>query len=256
MGSDSLFGYIEQQHGSQPWGHVLDAGTGDHSLRWIQSLPSTAWTAVTVDRSRYDKMLPDFRAHMRVSDRILLGNWTDEQFLVNEQFDVVLADYLVGALDVFTPFFQHKIFARLRPHVKGVLYMVGWEPFPDRSNHPVHRWLIALSKAKDACRLLSGQRAYREYPASWVQHQLHLDGYVVEDVKHFTNIFRERYVDSQVDACFQALEGIADQNAASALRGYVEKIRDELMPHARSAEGIRLGADYIVTARPHHTKRP
>jgi hypothetical protein len=32
---DMLFGCIEEQQGTIPFGNVLDAGTGMHSLRWI-----------------------------------------------------------------------------------------------------------------------------------------------------------------------------------------------------------------------------
>ena len=35
MAQDKLFGRIEAWHGDAPWGEVLDAGTGDHSLGWI-----------------------------------------------------------------------------------------------------------------------------------------------------------------------------------------------------------------------------
>ena len=36
--NDALFGYIEDQQGNKPFGKVLNAGTGVHSLRWIATL--------------------------------------------------------------------------------------------------------------------------------------------------------------------------------------------------------------------------
>src|SRR3546814_885371 len=42
---------IEEWQGEHAWGRVLDAGTGLHSLRWISSLDSEAWTAVTAETS-------------------------------------------------------------------------------------------------------------------------------------------------------------------------------------------------------------
>lgn len=46
-------------------------------------------------------------------------------------FDVVIADYLVGSIDAFAPYFQDKIFERLKPHVGKRLYVTGAEPLPD-----------------------------------------------------------------------------------------------------------------------------
>jgi hypothetical protein len=43
---------IEQMQGDLPWGRVLDAGTGAHSLTWISSLQTDSWTAVTMEDVR------------------------------------------------------------------------------------------------------------------------------------------------------------------------------------------------------------
>jgi hypothetical protein len=39
------------------WGRFLDSGTGTHSLKWIHTLPTRGWTAVTAD--------PQFAANMQ-----------------------------------------------------------------------------------------------------------------------------------------------------------------------------------------------
>jgi hypothetical protein len=38
--------------------------------------------------------------------RVVLGNWDDSALLEGDQYDVVLADYLIGAMDGFSPFKQ------------------------------------------------------------------------------------------------------------------------------------------------------
>ena len=48
---DALFGHLEAQQEGLPWGNVLDAGTGLHSLRWLATLPTQHVTAVTADQS-------------------------------------------------------------------------------------------------------------------------------------------------------------------------------------------------------------
>jgi hypothetical protein len=50
---DSLFQWFERFHGPK-WGEVLDAGTGDHSLGWLQSLSPRSLTAVTVETWRME----------------------------------------------------------------------------------------------------------------------------------------------------------------------------------------------------------
>jgi hypothetical protein len=95
---------------------------------------------------------------MRPGDRVLCGNWTDPILLHGEEYDVVLADYLLGALEGHATYYQDRLSDPLRPLVAGQLYCVGLAPYPDTASHP---W-------GDACVLLSGRRTYREYPADWV----------------------------------------------------------------------------------------
>jgi hypothetical protein len=86
------------------WGSVLDAGTGTHSLDWICSLPTERWVAITGDDRRRDAMLEEFDGRMRDVDAVLSDNWNRAELLHREKFDVVIADYLVGAMDVSLSF--------------------------------------------------------------------------------------------------------------------------------------------------------
>ncbi|CAN0558261.1 unnamed protein product, partial [Ectocarpus sp. 8 AP-2014] len=43
---------------------------------------------------------------VKTPDEIVVGNWRDEKFLEGQVFDTVLADYLVGAIDGFAPYYQ------------------------------------------------------------------------------------------------------------------------------------------------------
>jgi hypothetical protein len=75
---------IEEWHSGLPWGRVLDAGTGLHSLRWITSLDTEGWTAVTAETS----ILSDIGGITpRESDHVASGNWLDETFLQGELYD-------------------------------------------------------------------------------------------------------------------------------------------------------------------------
>lgn len=109
MSSDVLFGRIEQWQGAAPWGRFLDAGTGVHSLKWIQNLNTTSWTAITADHGM-KRNCESAGVMIRPCDRILVGNWMDAQFCETlGKFDTILADYLIGAVDGFSPYTQDII---------------------------------------------------------------------------------------------------------------------------------------------------
>jgi hypothetical protein len=104
--NDVLFQYIEQhqqQHGT--FGHLLDAGTGSHSLRWIASLFHkdnktliTEFTAITADETMQRKVLEEARmVQIEHHGNIQVGNWiTDAELCCGKIYDCILADYLIG----------------------------------------------------------------------------------------------------------------------------------------------------------------
>jgi hypothetical protein len=110
--SDILFQTIERFQGSKPWGRLLDAGTGLHSVQWMQTLNTTAWAGITADMNMRNQILTDFSvaAKVRPDDQLLVGNWMDQSFCSNlGQYDTILADYLIGAVDGFSPYEQDTI---------------------------------------------------------------------------------------------------------------------------------------------------
>ena len=124
----SLYQRVSELHGTKPWGSVLDAGTGPGSMRWLLSLTTDRWTAVTGSPRMADVVRKELNDRARAQDRLIVGNWLEPELLAYETYDVVLADYLLGAVDGFAPYWQDQLFPRLRPHVAGRLYIVGLEP--------------------------------------------------------------------------------------------------------------------------------
>lgn len=45
-----------------------------------------------------------------------------------------------------------------------MLYIIGAEPLPDKTNDSYGKIIIEICKCRDACILLAGERPYREYP--------------------------------------------------------------------------------------------
>lgn len=252
--ADALFSTIERFHGDRPFGAVLDAGTGWHSLQWIRTLPTERWTAITGaparERTLKERLGP---AGMRASDRIVTGNWTDPTLLHGEVYDVVLADYLLGAIDGFAPYFQDRLFGRLRRHVApttGRLYVVGLAPYPDRTPDPGGRLVLEIARLRDACILLAGHRCYREYPLTWVHRSLEASGFVVEESRSVPIVYQRRFVDGQLDVCLRKLPYMADLALRETLRAHIEELRERAHTHLLRVGGIHFGSDYIVAARP------
>lgn len=112
---DILFKTIEKFHGAKSWGRILDAGTGVHSIKWIQSLPSSGWTAITADTNMRHQMMKEsgVATSMRSQDSVIVGNWMDNEFCENlGTYDTILADYLIGAVDGFSPYQQDEIIVK------------------------------------------------------------------------------------------------------------------------------------------------
>lgn len=255
--ADTLFTTIERAHGERAWGAVLDAGTGNHSLDWICTLETRRWTAITGDSRRRERMAERFGPRMRLGDRILSGNWTDSGLLAGQEFDTVLADYLLGAVDGFAPYFQDRLFSRLRRHVRpgGRLYTVGLGPYPDQSDTPGGRLILEIARLRDACILLAGHRCYREYPMEWVCRHLEGAGFEINDAVKVPIMYGARFINGQLNVCLRKLPLFQDRALADRMRAHIEDVREQALSlSALDRGGIRFGHDYVVTAtRPETT---
>lgn len=245
----ALFRHIEKLHGARPWGNVLDAGTGLKSLTWLSGLATQRISAVTAAASMAAKLETQLAERLRPQDRLLLGNWTDDALLEGERFDMVLMDYLIGAIDGFVPYWQDRIFGRLRPHVAGRVYLVGLEPYvPYEGVTEAARLLRQIGCLRDACLLLAGERPYREFPLDWTLRQLAREGFRIVAAQHFPIRYRARFVNGQLDMCLARLPRFQDPALAHAMRDRIEALRDRALAVAEAPDGLRAGADYVIAA--------
>lgn len=248
--ASALFAHIESQHEGE-WGSVLDAGVGVNSAEWLTTLPTDRWTGVTAARGHARQVAAAVGDRMRPQDRLLLGNWMDAALLAGEVHDVVLADYLVGAIEGFSPYFQESLFQRLRPHVGRRLYVVGLDPYVvGEATTAEARCVREIGRLRDVCLLLADETPYREYPAEWVGDRLEQAGFRVLSARRFANRYRERWVNSQLDMALRRLPKIADRTLATALAGRIEALRAEGLALAKGGDGLRHGFDYVITAEP------
>lgn len=249
--TSALFRYIEGLQGDFPWGAVLDAGTGTHSIGWIGALPTERWTAVTGAEGHAAQVQKAIAGIQRPQDRIILGNWADPALLKGERYDTVIADYLLGAVEGFAAYFQHRLFARLRPLVGRKFYVIGLDPYvngPART--PAGNLVRDIGRFRDACVLLVGETPYREYPAQWVAEHLEASGYRVTASKRFPIRYKARFVNSQIDMCAPRLAAMADRALADALRKRGEILRERALALIEAEGGLAHGQDYVIAAEP------
>jgi hypothetical protein len=259
MSADSLFAEVEAAEAAEnkPWGKVLDAGTGDHSLDWICALGDkvTEWVAITGDEARGAGMRTRYATRMREQDRILAGNWKDPELLKGEKYDVVLADYLIGAIEGFAPYYQEQTFERLKQHITddGRLYVIGLEPIPPSASASADdglKFLVELSRCRDACILLAGHQCYREFPHTWIQRQLEQNGFEIVKTTVLTNVYGLANIDRQLNVCRSKLQHFKDQALAKSMETYINDIRERAAKSLASCGGkFRVGGDHCIVAR-------
>jgi hypothetical protein len=87
-----------------------------------------SYTAVTADEAMR-RRVHDEAVELGVEGmgEIVIGNWVDETLLEGRTYNTILADYLVGAIDGFSPYFQDRAFPRLARHLApgGRMYVIG-----------------------------------------------------------------------------------------------------------------------------------
>lgn len=247
----AVFRYIEDLQGNAPWGSFLDAGTGTHSMGWIAGLETERWTAVSGSEGHAIQVRDAVEAQRRPQDRIVVANWADPRLLAGETFDTVLADYLLGAIEGFAPYFQETLFARLRPLTGKRLYVVGVEPYvTGRPRDEAGRMVWEIGRFRDAALLLAGEQPYREFPMRWTEDMLARSGFRVTAARTFAIRYKERFVNSQIGMALMRLERVEDRALAEALIRHGEAIRQHALAMVGSEGGMRHGFDYVIAAEP------
>ena len=248
MKADALFTQLETWHGKRDWGTVLDAGTGEHSLRWLLSLPTASVTAITAASQRREHLMMLFQKELREHDVVLNGNWLNQLFLTNSTYDVVIADYLLGAVEGFAPYFQNALFSRLHRHCRKDLYVVGQEPFPQYPATSQGKLVQEIHRLRDSCILLAGHNCYREYPRSWVISNLESSGFIVHKQKSFPIRIDKYYLQRQLQVCENKLPFFKNKMVAREMLFYITEIKQRVSDLLREQGTFLFGEDYAIQA--------
>jgi hypothetical protein len=250
-----------------PQHHENDARLDDDPANRIMSSSSCLkieeYTAITADEGMRQTVLKEAQElGIEEYGRILIGNWqttttvdAEQELCHGEMYDTILADYLVGAMDGFSPYYQDEIFPRLNQHLKpgGRLYVIGLNPIPHRDDtNDVNANIICkVARVRDACILLAGHRCYREYPVEWIERHLEkVPGLKVVQSSRFPIMYSHAAIVRQLNVARSKLSLFPSRALAKEMEGVIDDLeRESREATARSPNGrIRFGFDYVVTA--------
>ena len=266
---DPLFRRIEEVHAAaaKPYGHILDAGTGGHSLKWLATLPAGAVgsvTAVTADASAGEGKGAADLAHLLDAargDALAEGKWCVAGAappLAVARFDTVLVDYLVGSMDGFTPFAQDVFFDELAAYCApgALVHVVGLDPVYARLGGaydalgPAEKVVVDVARVRDACILLAGHRPYREFPADWIIRHLKKSGFkLVGDGtwKSYGVVWKHATAKRQLDVARRKLPHFGDAALAAAMAAKIDAL-EAAAKTLLGNTGVVFGHDYVISA--------
>jgi len=267
---DKLFGCIERDQATtgKSFGRFLDSGTGSHSLRWMASLMVgetniesplgiEEYTAITADEGMRRNVVKEAES-LGIEDKgnIIIGNWQatgepEGELCHGEMFDTILADYLVGAIDGFSPYYQDLIFPRLCKHLKpgGRMYVVGLNPIPDTSEGDSDIF-CRVTKLRDACILLAGHRCYREYPVDWIERHMEKAGLKIVNSSQFPIMYSHASILRQLNVARSKLPLFSSKTLAKEMGEEIDALERQSKAATDKSPngGLKLGFDYVVTA--------
>mmetsp|Transcript_43705 Transcript_43705/g.49288 ORF Transcript_43705/g.49288 Transcript_43705/m.49288 type:complete len:426 (-) Transcript_43705:63-1340(-) len=197
-----------------------------------------------------------------------------------ELFDTIVADYLIGAMDAFSPFQQDLMIETLTTLLKpgGRLYIIGMEPIPDLLVHDAvnngketreqdGNIFCKVTRIRDAIVKLatdaknSQQRPYREYPMGWVQRMISQEKRLTEiTVTKLYLKYRHQNIVNQINVGRGKLKYIptnknshtttnSTRNAMELLLNELEIESKEITDQARGQMvSVGNGFDYIIVA--------
>ena len=252
MAPDILFSTIERYHEQKPWGRMLDAGTGVNSVKWMLGLDCEDWLGITADRRMKDNVVKEAKLEADESDRIVVGNWMEESFCSTlGMFDTIVADYLFGAVDGFSPHTQDLVMKKLKQHLKpgGALYIIGMYPIPDHASGPAD--IIAeIRRVRDSCILLAGHRPYRELPSEWVIRHLIKEGFEVRKTRNFNILHSKDSAVRQIRVARSKLDLMENGAVRGGMQLYLDDLEarvEEIMEES-DTKSLTLSHDYVIAA--------
>mmetsp|Transcript_5471 Transcript_5471/g.13781 ORF Transcript_5471/g.13781 Transcript_5471/m.13781 type:complete len:602 (-) Transcript_5471:23-1828(-) len=251
-GDDQIYKWLGTHF--EEGGTMLDAGTGFGSLCWLLRRSYDSLTAVTAtDEGMYGaKPLREMTRNRNVS--VVIGNWRDSDFLSDQTYDIVVADYLFGATERYWAYGADELLGRLLDRVRpgGTLLIVGLEPYElvlDR-NDKDDKLILEVEAVGDAAATAAFEPNYRELPERWISERIaRTPSFSVVATEQFPMRLTARSLQRQLVFARDCLVKIEDDGLRAAFEARVRALDKELSVWARKGKSHRRARNYAIVVR-------
>ena len=256
---DKIYSWLAKtvrNDGLQEWGQVLDAGAGYSSMCWLMRQRYDSLTGVTaVDDGTYGaKGLRDATAKLQRVE-IAVGNWRDTNFMHMRQYDIVVADYLIGATEQHWKYGAGALFNRILKSIRpgGYLLFVGLEPYEivlNRKQGTRDRLVLDIETIGDTAAALAGESTYRELPEEWVRDEIaRSNDFTIIDSKQFQMRLTLTSMQKQLSYARMVTSGIDDPSLQAAYKKRIKSLEDQLRKSWHINEVHTRARNYAIVAR-------
>jgi SAM-dependent methyltransferase len=250
---DAIYAWLASsliQQNVSSWESVLDAGTGFGSMCWLMRQKRKTITGVTAaSTGTYGSN--DLSSAFKKEDAITIaaGNWKDASFLQNETFDVVVADYLLGAVELHWPHGADGMMDRVLGATSpgGFVLIVGLEPYEMVLNRARYkdRLVLDIEAIGESAAFVAGKTTYREVPESWVLRQVgRFPDFQVVATRQFEMRIHARSLQKQIGYARSTAKKIGDIGMKNAYLSRVTELEEELRaykgPHSKGARNYAI----------------
>lgn len=188
-----------------------------------------------------------------IEGNIVMGNWFSETnpLELDEQYDTILADYLIGAMAGFSDYHQDLMLPKLAALLKpgGRLYIVGLQPIPDKVDNPAANIICRIRQVRDACILLAGHQCYREYPVDWIHRQVRqIDSLKLVETSKFTILYKHATILRQINVARSKFPYFPTPSLVESMKQVLNQLEQESYEATEKFGPIKLGFDYVISA--------
>jgi len=212
----------------------------------------TTLTGVTANESSKKSTLSQVGPYLDLSlDSVEVGAWQNVSFMSGRQYDVVVADYLLGAVDYFAPHFQVALVRRLRHLVKpgGYLLTVGKEPNALKANSSTQLLLEEIDALRDSATILTRNMPYRELPRWWVKDELENAGFSLQNKYLEQTVVSVRDATDTWEWAGDMIKKIPDERLRAAYLVRHKELKQQIEQNEELQHGYHFGSDYAILAR-------
>lgn len=224
---------------------VLDAGTGEgHLTRVLAEQSPARLTSITL---RTDEIDIARQTVGHLADRVCfeVADITSMRQIADDQFDLVVADFLIAAVASYTPYREVEAVEELARVTRpgGRLLMTGWEVGEGTPTEFEQR-IRQLSALRDVADRLNDRRSFREFPSSWVKSRMGNLGLAIERERTLPDVHRN--LDWLSASVRRAVESLDDGELREVLLRRVDRLSNEISSDPLLEQGRRFGQLYGV----------